>query len=126
FIRASGALDEALRQTGHPGFIDADVLVSGGTAEHLLMTYYIERESSFQVDDKYVAAIHLWRLDRLRVRLPFLGYTRPRTPRAMVVLDTVETDLVTGIGPALAPGEPFALFPERERARGIDWIEKLE
>lgn len=126
FVRAATALDEALRKKKIPIFVDGDVLVTQERHRPLLMSYYIEREVTFEVESARVPAIHLWRLDRLRLKLPFLGFTRPRTPYALVVLDAVETDLVTIIGPSLKGGEPFELVDDRGAADQEPWMKPIE
>lgn len=112
FLVAASGVEDALRASNLPVFIDVDVLHGRDRVQPLLLSYYVEREASFDAGGTLIRTQHLWRLDRLRVSLPFLGYTRPRTSSALVLLDTIETDLVTGIIPALKPGEHFSIVQE--------------
>ena len=82
----------------------------------MLTTYYVEREALVVSGDRSVRAIHLWRLDDLNLREGYLGYTRPSTPAALVLLDQIESDLVRYVLPALPPGEQMLLVDERTEA----------
>ncbi len=125
FLLAAGGLEDALRASNLSVFVDVDFLRGRERVQPLLLSYYVEREASYDAGGKLVRTLHMWRMDRLRVSLPYLGYTRPRTSSALVLLDTIETDLVTGIVPALRPGERFELVGDADTRRGA-WVEALE
>jgi hypothetical protein len=55
-----------------------------------------------------------------------LGYTRPRTPAALVLLDQVETDLVRWVLPALPEGEAMELVDEKTALRPEPWVIDVE
>jgi hypothetical protein len=86
----------------------------------------VQRESEYRAGSTRVRALDLWRLDTLRVRFGALGYTRPRTPAALVLLDQIESDLVRTVLPALAPDEPAELFDDETREQGLPWVAALE
>ncbi len=126
FYNAANSLAARLRKRQLPYFVDADVLIRDGRSFPLLMSFYIERESEFQSGKLSVRAIDLWRLDTIRVRFGALGYTRPRTPAALVLLDQVESELVRTVLPALAPGEPAELVDDETRERKLPWVGAVE
>jgi hypothetical protein len=125
FLSAAENFNHLLDQRSLPYFLDADVLVTESGPMPLLVSFYIERDVSMTSNDKGVRAIHLWRLDKLNFRHNFLGYTRPRTPAAMVLLDQIETDLVRHVLPAIPPDEPMVLVDERTEAREPAWAVEL-
>ena len=126
FYNGANGLAAALRKHRLPYFVDADVLVRDGRALPLLMSFYIERESEFQAGDVRVRALDLWRLDTIRIRYGALGYTRPRTPAALVLLDQVESELVRTVLPALAPGEAAELVDDETREENLPWVSAIE
>jgi hypothetical protein len=124
-----GSADGVLRllhQKKLPFFVDADVISTPAGHRPILMSSYIEREVELVLGGRRVRALHLWRLDRSGVRFGALGYTRPRTPAALVLLDQVETDLVRWVLPALPEGESMELVDEQSRLRPEPWIVDLE
>lgn len=125
FLVAASGMEDALRASNLPVFVDVDVLHGRERVQPLLLSYYVEREASFDAGGTLIRTQHLWRMDHLRVSLPFLGYTRPRTSSALVLLDTIETDLVTGIIPALKPGESFSIVQETS-GEPPAWAKALE
>ena len=125
FLSSAEGFNHLLEQRSLPYFLDADVLVTESRPMPLLVSFYIEREVHVVSNDKTVRAIHLWRLDKLNYRHNFLGYTRPRTPVAMVLLDQIETDLVRHVLPAIPPDEPMVLVDERTEAAEPGWAVEL-
>jgi hypothetical protein len=109
-----------------PYFVDADILSGRDRPLPILMSFYLERESVFESAGVTVRALDMWRLDRLAVRYGALGYTRPRTPAALVLLDQVEGDLVKAILPALAPGESSELVDDETREENLPWVGTVE
>src|SRR5262249_22068532 len=92
----------------------------------ILMSSYVEREVELVLGGRHVRALHLWRLDRFGIRFGALGYTRPRTPAALVLLDQVETDLVRWVLPALPEGESMELVDDESRLRPEPWVTDVE
>ena len=126
FFNGAGALAAALRKQGLPYFVDADIIAGRAHPLPILMSFYIERESEFESGGVAVRALDLWRLDTLSVRYGALGYTRPRTPAALVLLDQVESDLVRSVLPALAPGEASELVDDETREQNLPWVSAIE
>ena len=126
FFGGANALDARLHARRLPYFVDADVISRAGESLPLLMSFYVERESQFEARGITVRALDLWRLDTLGVRFGALGYTRPRTPAALVLLDQVESELVRSILPALPPGEACELVDDDTREQNLPWVSEVE
>ena len=126
FLAATDALDRFLKDKKLPYFVDADVIAGAIGWRPILMSSYVEREVDLVLGGRHVRALHLWRLDRVAVRLGALGYTRPRTPAALVLLDQVETDLVRWVLPALPEGEAMELVDEDTALRPEPWVTDVE
>jgi hypothetical protein len=125
FLSLAENFNRLLDQRGLPYFLDADVLVTESRLMPLLVSFYIERDVHMTSRNKSVRAIHVWRLDKLNYRHNFLGYTRPRTPAALVLLDQIETDLVRHVLPAIPPDEPMVLVDERTETQEPAWALEL-
>jgi hypothetical protein len=121
FFARVGAANAAMRARGTPYFIDGDVLTSSEAegasprTQPLLLSFYVEREVEVLAAGAPIRALHIWRLDQLNLAQAFLGYTRPRTPEALVLLDQIETELVMYVLPALPPGEGAILADADEQ-----------
>lgn len=105
-----------------PFFLDGDVLESARGVTPLLLSFYVERALEIRAAKKVVRVLELWRLDGLNVKHPYLGYTRPSTPAALVLLDQVETDLIRDVLPALAPDEPMLLAEDPYQVEQPAWM----
>ncbi len=125
FLSSAENFNRLLDQRSLPYFLDADVLVTESRPMPLLVSFYIERDVHMTSRNKSVRAIHVWRLDKLNFRHNFLGYTRPRTPAALVLLDQIETDLVRHVLPAIPPDEPMVLVDERTETQEPAWATEL-
>ncbi|HEX6274180.1 MAG TPA: hypothetical protein VFZ53_14125 [Polyangiaceae bacterium] len=125
YLASAESVARLLDQKKLPYYVDADVL-SGTGFRPVLMSSYVEREVTLELGGRRVRALHLWRLDRLGVRFGALGYTRPRTPAALVLLDQVETDLVRWVLPALPEGEAMELVDGETRLRPEPWVTDVE
>ena len=90
FYSAGNELDAQLERHDLPYFVDVETLQQGPRVVPLSMSFYVQRESEYRAGSTRVRALALWRLDTLRVRFGALGYTRPRTPAALVLLDQIE------------------------------------
>jgi len=126
FYSAGNELDAQLERHDLPYFVDVETLQQGPRVVPLSMSFYVQRESEYRAGSTRVRALALWRLDTLRVRFGALGYTRPRTPAALVLLDQIESDLVRTVLPAVAPGEPAQLVDDETREQGLPWVAPLE
>ncbi|HEY3496962.1 MAG TPA: hypothetical protein VGK73_19820 [Polyangiaceae bacterium] len=125
FLAAADDFSVFLGRSKLPYFVDADVLDSGYAIRPVLMSSYVEREVELEGGGHRVRALHLWRLDRVGM-FGVLGYTRPRTPVALVLLDQVETDLVRWVLPALPAGERMEVVDEETLLRNEDWAIQAE
>ena len=128
FFAAAGQLDGAFEAAHLPYFVDADAVATRRPSgvEPLLLSFYLERELETRVGDANVRVLYLWRLDHLNWKQSYLGYTRPRTPAALVLLDQIETELVLYVLPAVAQGEPVELFDDESRDPDAPWQAALE
>ncbi len=120
------AFDKALADAKLPFFVDADSATLEQWPEPVLQSYYVQRESAAASADKRVRVLQLWRLDKLNVRHRVLGFTRPNTPAAIVLLDQVESDLVRFTLPAAAPQGTLELVDVNTRTRGEAWVAEVE
>jgi hypothetical protein len=125
FVSASVAVNRELAGAGLPYFIDADSLVENDVARPLLMSFYVQRERFLAVGGREERAVHLWRLDSLNVNPSLLGFTRPYSPVAIVLLDAIEEDLILYFLPGLAPNEPVILVDEATESRNEAWAMRL-
>ncbi len=126
FLGRTEDVDRLLQQKKLPFFVDAAVLETGPGPRPVLMSSYVEREVELTLGGRHVRALHLWRLDQLKVHFGVLGYTRPRTPAALVLLDQIETDLVRWVLPALPEGEAMELVDEETAMRPEPWVTDVE
>ncbi len=119
-------LDEQLGERRLPFFVDADWSSRGNRVVPYLLTFYVERERWVEAAGQRIRIVHLWRLDQLAVHQGYLGYTRPHTPAALVLLDQVEADLIGDVLPALPPEETMELVDFKTRLSGEAWIDAVE
>jgi hypothetical protein len=125
FLASGEHVARLLQHKKIPYYVDVDVLSGPAGQRPILMSSYVEREVELVLGGRRIRALHLWRLDR-GVRFGALGYTRPRTPAALVLLDQVETDLVRWVLPALPEGESMELVDEDTALRPEPWVIDVE
>lgn len=127
FFKESGSLNQALQKQGLPYFLDADILSSRRerSRKPILYSFYIEHESLISAENQNVRVISVHRLDKLNIVQAFLGYTRPRTSVALVLLDEIESQLVQYVLPALSDGEEPLLLDIDSIDRGKLWQREL-
>src|SRR5262249_32151796 len=127
FLASAGAFNRAVAQQGLPYFIDSDLLTLGEPPVVLPMLYsfYIEREAEVHGANAMVRVVHLWRLDNLNLAQSFVGYTRPRSEAALVLLDQIESELVLYVLPALPEGEEALLVDQESLDPESDWQRAL-
>jgi len=126
FFAATASLDQSLDAAKLPYFVDADLLPRPGNPAPLLFSFYVERDKRVAAAGQQIRVVYLWRLDTLNVRQNYLGYTRARTPAALVLLDQIENELVRLALPAIPPGEPAELFDENTRLSHPGQIKAIE
>jgi hypothetical protein len=128
FFSAGTAANAALAAKGAPYFLDLDVWRrKDGSRWPIVYAYYVEREREVLAGGKSIRSVHLWRLDRLALGQPYLGYTHPRAGAALVLLDQVETELIQLVLPALSPAEGVELAgDEGDPDPGADWPAVVE
>lgn len=125
-VRTAVDFNELLAQRNSPYFVDVDALFRGRDITPQLFTFYIEREREIEIDGQRTRSVHVWRLDELGNRQGYIGYTRPHTPAALVLLDQVEADLIGDVLPALPAGERMELVEATIRADAGAWVHRLE
>lgn len=125
FQSASTSLTRALEAQHLPFFIDAEVRFKP-RPQPLPMSYYVQREARAVVAGQPYRVVRLWRLDEIGVQQGALGFTRPHTPAAIVLLDQVESDLIRYILPAAAPLGQVELTDDLTREKGERWTLELE
>ncbi|HVY31403.1 MAG TPA: hypothetical protein VHB79_32845 [Polyangiaceae bacterium] len=125
FQNAVTLLDTSLQAQQLPFFVDAEVRFAP-RAQPLPMSYFVQREASAAANGKSYRVVRLWRLDDIRIHQGALGFTRPHTPAAIVLLDQVEADLVRYVLPAAAPMGSVELTDDATREKGEPWVVELE
>jgi len=118
FRSSTVAIDKALADAKLPFFIDTETLPLKGWPEPIAQSFYVQRESTATTADTNIRVVQLWRLDTLNVKRSLLGYSRPNTPAAIVLLDQVESNLVRFTLPAAAAGGTLELVDDATRNRG--------
>ncbi len=125
FQNAVASLDKLLQTRGLPYFVDAELRFAPD-AQPLPMSYYVQKETLARADGQRHRVLRLWRLDTLGVAQALLGFTRPHTPAAIVLLDQVESDLIRFTLPAAAPQGSVELTDDETREKGEAWVVELE
>ncbi len=124
-VAATVSFDGALRDAALPYYVDADVAVAGGGEIPIVTSYYVESEREALAESQRVRALRLRRLDNLTFQMPVLGFTRASSPAALVLLDTIETDLVRFVLPALVEGERLEMVDEETEKAAPAWVKTL-
>jgi hypothetical protein len=91
----------------------------------IVLAFYVEREAEVSSDAGPERVLWSWRLDHLNVKQSYLGYTRPRSGAALVLLDQIETELVTYVLPALPEGEGVVLVDVESLDGDAKWQAEL-
>lgn len=127
FFQESASLNQSLKERGQPFFLDADILTSRRerSKKPMLFSFYIERETLISAENQNVRVISVHRLDKLNIVQAFLGYTRPRTSAALVLLDEIESQLVQYVLPALSDGDEPLLLDTDSIDQGKLWQREL-
>ena len=125
YVNAGNDLNAHLDAQGLPFYIDANTWPTKQRLAPLPLSFYIEREETVRSGENEVRAVHLWRLDRLNLYQSYLGYTRPDTPVALVLLDQIESQLVRYVLPALPDDESLTLVDVKTEVKKLPWAEEL-
>lgn len=126
FFTAATGFDRRLAAAKLPYFVDADLLPRPRGVAPLLFGFYVERDKLVQAGSQRVRVVDVWRLDHLNVLQNYLGYTRARTPAALVLFDQIESELVRSAFPAIPPGEYAALVDDKTRLLRPEWAAPIE
>lgn len=126
FRAAVAGLSRALGDAKLPYFVDGELLPGKEGVQPLLLTYYVQSEAVARGPEGPIRVVQLWRLDDLNVAHGYLGFTRPHTPAALVLLDQVEEHLVQITLPAAAPEGRVELVDARTRDKGEPWVAEVE
>lgn len=126
FRAAVAGLSRALAASGLPYFVDGELLPGKDGLQPLLLSYYVQSEAVARGPEGPVRVVQLWRLDDLNVAHGYLGFTRPHTPAAIVLLDQVEEHLIQVTLPAAAPDGRVELVDARTREKGEAWVFEVE
>ncbi len=110
FMAAAGALDDDLASASLGYFVDSDLVRSAGRRSVIVYSFAVERVSIFRSGAVTARALHIRRLDALNWSHTLLGFTRPGLRFALVLLDQLEGQVVSLLGPAMAPGAGMPLF----------------
>ena len=128
FRAALRAANAALARADSPYFLDGDWLLHPeGYAQTALFTFGVHARRELVAAQtsaapvQRVTALHLQRLDTLNWTWSKLGYTRKAMDVAVVLLDEVDEQLITYVGPALAPGADMPLVDPDDRDDAVAW-----
>ncbi|MFO0748588.1 MAG: hypothetical protein U1F43_23430 [Myxococcota bacterium] len=120
-------LNRSLAEAGRAYFFDSyAALYPDGRPETALFLFRVAARREWRVqgggaDAEVIPALHLRRLDRLNIVQLLLGYTSKRMDVAALLLDQLEKEMVTRVGPALAPDRDMPLERMDEDA-AADWV----
>jgi len=105
------ALNRALTEADRAYFVESYAAqYRDGRPETALFLFRVAARRTWIVDDHdRIDALHLRRIDRLNIVQHLLGYTSERMDVAALLLDRLEKEVVSRIGPALAPDHAMPL-----------------
>jgi hypothetical protein len=125
FINRVVDFDQALKAAHISYYLDGEIIGAGERMVPVLLSFYAEREATVEAEGRQIDVLYLWRLDSLNLRQPYVGYTRPYAPAAMVLLDQIEMDLVRDVLPALPPGQAMVLVDDETAVLDDGWVAEL-
>ena len=92
FRAASNELNRSLERSHVPYYVATDLMDLGDGVVPTLLTFYVQERGTYVPSTgKPVDVIRVWRLDRLNLRQALLGYTQASEPRAIILLDQIES-----------------------------------
>lgn len=109
FAQEGILLDQALVARKLPYFVDASLIRLSHEVMPILYVYYVERENTLSGPGGAVRSLFVRRLDDLNFRNAAMGYTKPSSTAALVLLDDVESHLIEFVLPAGAAGDDTLL-----------------
>ena len=126
-LAATSALDDALAAKGLGYFLDGDVITESDSGRRHVIVYAFEvlHVAVFQSNER-VLSLELRRIDRLNWSQALLGFTRPQLRAALVLLDTVDRQLVSTILVGLAPDGRVPLFDAEDPSVKPELVRKAE
>jgi hypothetical protein len=116
-------LNADLRRRREPFFVDT---MQDPGAGMLLISYYIDRETTVRAEGAPFRLVRVQRLDSWNRAPALVGYTRAELNTALVLLDMVERQLVDIVIPALAPGGAAELVDAASMELDPSWPHGLE
>lgn len=124
FAEAVRAANRALFSRGVGYFFDSYAArFDDDRAEAALYTFRILARQRFVADGKPIDALHLRRVDRLNIVQYLLGYTSKRMDVAVLLVDKLEAEVATRLGPALEPGREMPLHMKEEGEGTTAWLD---
>jgi hypothetical protein len=123
--RNAVVLDQALAGRELPYFIDASIVRTSRKIMPLLYSYYIERESTLEGPDRHVRSLFVRRLDDLNFANAAVGYTKPSSTAALVLLDDIESQLIDFVLPSVAAADETLLVDLDSADPKSDWQRDL-
>jgi hypothetical protein len=127
FAEAVRTANRALALKGYGYFFDSyAVRYDEGRAEAAFYTFRIAASQRFLASgsdgDRAIDALHLRRIDRLNIVQFLLGYTSKRMDVAVLLVDKLESEIATRLGPALEPGREMPLHMDAEDEGKTTWL----
>jgi hypothetical protein len=123
FAEAVRATNRALMKRGVGYFFDSyGVHYDDGRLETAFYTFRILARRRYLAGETPIEALHLRRLDRLNIVQSLLGYTSKRMDVAVLLVDKLEGEVSTRLGPALEPGREMPLHMDAEDEGKTTWL----
>ena len=129
FRAALREVDQAFADAALPYFLDGDWLIHGdGYAQTTLFVFGVLARHQVRAEGipEPITAVHVHRLDTLNWSWSKLGYTRRSMDVAAVLRDRVEDQLITYVGPALAPDAAMPLVDPDSLQAGVAWQDAVQ
>lgn len=123
YAEAVRATNRALYAAGLGYFFDSyAVRFDDGRAEAAFFTFRIAARQRYLAGDTPIEALHLRRIDHLNLVQFLLGYTSKRMDVAVLLVDKLEEEIATRLGPALEPGHEMPLHMDAEDEGKTSWL----
>ncbi len=124
FAEAVRTTNRALADKGFGYFFDSYAVryPDEDRAEAALYTFRVAARRRYLAGEKPVDALHLRRLDSLNIVQFLLGYTSKRMDVAVLLIDKLEGEVATRLGPALEPNREMPLRMAAEDEGKQAWL----